>query len=118
MRFVGASGAAFLAAAFAASQASLSFPDAEDGLCLMVGLFAGAAALDLVLGAFSYFLPAWIAQAKNRRDADFILALNMLLGWTMIGWLAALVWALARHPVRSTIADQASTDSLPSGPWA
>jgi hypothetical protein len=41
-----------------------------------------------------YFLPSIIAFARSKRDAVSILVLNLLLGWTAIGWVIALVWAL------------------------
>lgn len=48
----------------------------------------------LVLGVclIVYFMPAIIAHGK--RNAGAIFALNLLLGWTVIGWIAALIWAL------------------------
>jgi len=46
------------------------------------------------LGFVFYFLPAIVAFARSKRDAVSILVLNVLLGWTMIGWVIALVWAL------------------------
>lgn len=45
-------------------------------------------------GFILYFLPAIIAFARSKRDAVSILVLNLLLGWTAIGWVIALVWAL------------------------
>jgi uncharacterized membrane protein YqaE (UPF0057 family) len=42
-----------------------------------------------------YFLPAIIAYNSKKRNAGAILALNILLGWTLIGWVVALIWALA-----------------------
>ena len=45
-------------------------------------------------GFVLYFLPAIVAFARSKRDAVSILVLNILLGWTMIGWIIALVWAL------------------------
>ncbi|MBO0912247.1 MAG: superinfection immunity protein [Acidobacteria bacterium] len=45
-------------------------------------------------GLVLYFLPAIIAFARSKRDAGLILLLNFLLGWTAIGWVIALVWAL------------------------
>ena len=45
-------------------------------------------------GFLLYFLPALIAFGRSKRDAGAILVLNFLLGWTMIGWIIALVWAL------------------------
>jgi Superinfection immunity protein len=46
------------------------------------------------LGFFLYFLPSIIAFARNKRDTTSILVLNFLLGWTALGWVIALVWAL------------------------
>lgn len=45
-------------------------------------------------GFVLYFLPAIVAFARSKRDAVSILILNLLLGWTAIGWVIALVWAL------------------------
>jgi T4 superinfection immunity protein len=44
-----------------------------------------------------YFLPAIIAH--NKRDSSKILVVNLLFGWTVVGWCIALVWACAaeRH---------------------
>jgi hypothetical protein len=41
-----------------------------------------------------YFLPTIIGFAPGKRDAISIFVLNFLLGWTAIGWVIALVWAL------------------------
>jgi len=45
-------------------------------------------------GLVTYFIPAIVAFARNKRDAVSILVLNFFLGWTAIGWVIALVWAL------------------------
>jgi hypothetical protein len=50
-----------------------------------------------------YFLPAIIARSKNKRNRVDILALNLLLGWTLLGWLLALIWACRADPRRSAI---------------
>jgi hypothetical protein len=47
-----------------------------------------------------YFLPAIIARSKNKRNTVDILALNLLLGWTLLGWLLALVWACRADATR------------------
>jgi hypothetical protein len=41
-----------------------------------------------------YFLPSIVAFARSKRDSASILILNLLLGWTAIGWVIALVWSL------------------------
>jgi hypothetical protein len=45
-------------------------------------------------GFVIYFLPSIIALARSKRDIAAIFVLNFLLGWTAIGWVIALVWAL------------------------
>jgi len=45
----------------------------------------------------SYFVPAIIADKKNNRNANAIFWLNLLAGWSMLGWLIALVWALTNE---------------------
>lgn len=59
----------------------------EDSL-LLVGFGLG-----LALGLYLYFLPAWMAFRRGHRNKVAILVLNMLLGWTFLGWVGALVWA-------------------------
>ena len=50
-----------------------------------VFLFLGLTAL--------YLLPALIAAMRNHHNALAIFVLNLLTGWTAIGFIAALVWA-------------------------
>lgn len=50
--------------------------------------------LFLILGFFVYFVPTFVAFANNRRNATAILVLNMFAGWTFLGWVIALVWAV------------------------
>jgi hypothetical protein len=45
-------------------------------------------------GFVMYFLPSIIALARSKRDIGGIILLNFFLGWTMIGWVVALIWAL------------------------
>ncbi len=53
-----------------------------------------AAALLLVV----YLVPFAVAEAYGHRHRYAVLALNMLTGWTGVGWVAALVWALRARP--------------------
>lgn len=52
---------------------------------------------------FLYFLPAFLA--RNKPNFTSILILNIFAGWTFIGWIIALVWALSsdsQRPVAAT----------------
>ena len=41
-----------------------------------------------------YFLPAWIADGRRHQNKTPILMLNIFLGWTLLGWVAALIWSM------------------------
>jgi len=41
-----------------------------------------------------YFLPFLIGY--NKKNAVAIFTLNFFLGWTLIGWVVALVWAVSK----------------------
>ncbi len=45
-----------------------------------------------------YFLPSIIAAFRGKRDVLAIFLLNLFLGWSIIGWFVALIWA-AKHDV-------------------
>lgn len=56
--------------------------DSSEGLILV------AAALLI------YLVPALVANGRHHKNTGAIAALNLLLGWTVLGWVAALVWSL------------------------
>lgn len=41
----------------------------------------------------AYFIPTIIAIARHHHQRLAIFVLNMMLGWTVLGWIAALVWS-------------------------
>jgi Superinfection immunity protein len=51
----------------------------------------------LVVGLLVYFLPTVIANIRRHRERTAIFILNLLLGWSFVGWVAALVWSLTSH---------------------
>lgn len=59
-----------------------------------------------VTAALFYFPPtivAWIRQHPNRVS---IFLLNLLLGWTVIGWFVALIWSASsvrRYPTSDAV---------------
>jgi hypothetical protein len=42
-----------------------------------------------------YFLPSIVAGARAHQSTAAIFVLNLLLGWTVIGWVVALIWSLS-----------------------
>jgi len=45
------------------------------------------------------FLPTVIAYTSARKHALLIGVVNVLLGWTLIGWAGAVIWAMTWNPV-------------------
>jgi amino acid transporter len=55
------------------------------------GVVFGIAAIFLLLAL--YFLPAIIAYKRNHHNRLAILMVDLLVGWSFLGWAVALVWA-------------------------
>ena len=56
----------------------------------------------IVIGLFIYFIPSIVGRHKTNAGAIFVL--NFLLGWSFIGWVAALVWACSKDSAIETMA--------------
>ena len=81
-------------------------------------------AVDFVISALIivvYFVPALIAKLRDTENVEAILLVNLVFGWTVLGWIAALIWAiLEKLKVKSVIdstyaptADAAQTEVNP-----
>ena len=70
-----------------------------------------ALALGFFLSFLFYIIPGLVAWARRHPDARWIWALTLLLGWTGIGWLLALIWAL-----RTTGANHTHPHARPTDP--
>jgi hypothetical protein len=40
-----------------------------------------------------YFLPTIIAVSRKKKGTATIIILNLFLGWTVVGWVFAFIWA-------------------------
>ena len=73
----------------------------------------------LLVWAALYFLPTLLARLRGVQGLAAVAVVNLLLGWTVIGWFAALVMALVmerrqdyelrQHAYRSWLAAQPPT---------
>lgn len=54
-----------------------------------------------IFGAAVYFIPTIIAFKRDKANKIAILALNFFLGWSLIGWVVSLVWALSNEQAAS-----------------
>jgi hypothetical protein len=66
---------------------------------LFVGM--GIAAFLLVLFV-PYWAPTIIAFVRHHPSKGGILAVNMFFGWTFVGWVVALAWALSDNSGRAS----------------
>ena len=49
-----------------------------------------------------YFLPTIIANSRKSANSSGVFVLNFLLGWTILGWIGALIWAVTSSPKQAT----------------
>jgi hypothetical protein len=54
--------------------------------------------VEVVFALAIYFLPAIIADHRKRHDILTLALFNACMGWTIVGWLMALYWALLPNP--------------------
>jgi hypothetical protein len=59
--------------------------------------------MPLLLLLFFYCIPLGVAANRKHQNFGAICALNLLLGWTFLGWVAALVWALTTARQQSVV---------------
>ncbi len=54
--------------------------------------------MEFVLAALLvfYLVPFTLAAAREHPRVNWILAMNLLLGWTGVGWCIALAWSRSR----------------------
>lgn len=66
-------------------------------IAMMGGMEAGIVALLLM------FLPTLVALLRGHDNTFAIFLTNLLLGWTVIGWIVALIWSFTaiRRRVRA-----------------
>ena len=57
-------------------------------LLILIGFFA----------VFIHFLPTFVASSRHVANFWWIFLINFFFGWTVIGWVIALVWAMRDTP--------------------
>lgn len=74
-------------------------------LSILIGTILGSAPIGQQLGGsgglilltmlvlFLYLLPAFIAYERSHRQRHAILILNVVFGWSFVGWIIALIWS-------------------------
>lgn len=51
----------------------------------------------IIAGGVIYFLPTVVATSRNHKNMASVFLLNLLTGWTFLGWVGSLVWAVSAN---------------------
>jgi hypothetical protein len=65
---------------------------------------AGIPLTILAVSIIPYFIPSIIAFLRKHENAVPLFLVNIFLGWTLIGWIICLVWALTGSGAGRTVA--------------
>ena len=49
-----------------------------------------------MVALIAYLVPSIVAEERNSKKLHPIIIANVFLGWTLVGWVVALVWACAK----------------------
>ena len=71
-------------------------------------------AVMLIVLALLYVLPSMLAWKRGSRRRWKITAINLLLGWTVIGWIVAMVMTLRYEPPGD--GDEEDREHIPGTP--
>lgn len=52
-------------------------------------------ALNATLFALGYLIPTFVALTRQRDKRLKIFLVNLLTGWTLVGWMVAFIWAIS-----------------------
>lgn len=74
---------------------------------LVSGLF-------FVFGPALYLLPTYEAWKRDHKSLSSIALLNIFLGWTVIGWIVAIVWACKSQVQDVAVVHAYSAPSAPA----
>jgi T4 superinfection immunity protein len=69
----------------------------------------------IVIGFAVYFLPYSIARIRRTEHGPAIFWVNVFFGWTVLGWIAALIWAVTETAAHETALAQSL--SAKSATW-
>jgi hypothetical protein len=69
-----------------------AYPYAGSVLLLLIGAA-------VILSFALYFLPSIVAFARGHPNSLGIFLVNLIFGWTFLGWIAAMVWACITGPI-------------------
>ncbi len=66
-----------------------------------------------IVSGLLYFIPSVIGILRKHHNLVGLIALNVFLGWTILGWVGALIWSLLRSTKSQTIIHHHSESQSP-----
>ena len=51
----------------------------------------------IILYALIYLLPTLVAGFRKHHNVNSICITNLFFGWTLLGWVVALIWAVSNE---------------------
>ncbi|HDO7148197.1 TPA: superinfection immunity protein [Klebsiella michiganensis] len=69
----------------------------------------------LIFAIIIYVLPGVIASSREHKNSTAIWVLNIVLGWSFLGWIAALVWSFTNPGVVKLESQVFGVESAGSG---
>lgn len=60
-------------------------------------------ALNATLFFLGYFIPSFMALTRQRDQRMKVFLLNLLAGWTIVGWMLAFIWAAVLPPAAGKV---------------
>jgi hypothetical protein len=69
-------------------------PDAIGDPKVLFGVSMVFVLMAILIGILLYMLPALIAKTRSHRNGPTIALVNVFTGWTFLGWVGCLMWAL------------------------
>lgn len=68
--------------------------------------------LMIISGLWLYFLPTCIAIIRRSKRRGSIFSVNLIFGWTIVGWIATVIWVMAERPsLEGELAFRLDTDT-------
>ena len=77
----------------------------------LMSFFAENASVSLglmifILAVIFYFIPTIISSERKTAHFNMILFINLVFGWTVLGWIAALIWTIVEASTKPTVEQQ------------
>jgi hypothetical protein len=56
----------------------------------------------IVIGVVIYFIPTFLGRKRGIPLTGWLFVVNLLVGWTLLGWIGCLLWAVLATPEPSS----------------